>query len=366
MLKRVFMMIFSAAMMIFLTSCRGSGEVQNRLVVHAIGIDKTDDGIKASYQIFSGKAPEGAPVDADESTVVTLTAYGGNLKETEESLRLQTGKEIFLGDAELIVVGEALADTDFSAFLDYFKRSDVYLGVNVVFCKGSAAKTLGFKLHQGAATAILLRGVVEEAVEDGRALSSRIIELSNAIDGDGETLAVPILTLDPGDDFGDGYTLTDTNIGIFSSRLVGPDGAGTEIDTDSTMGISLLKGRTKALTVTVPVGDESVTVSADHIKISRKIKIIDGAPFINVYITGKYSVGSLPGVVDEDDVRKSAEREILRLCEEGAKHINDGDLFEIGKMICKYEPDFAEDLSGDFSAIIQKTVFSVEIGLQKY
>ena len=120
-----------AAAMLLLSGCKPAGEVQHRIVVHALGIDTHEKGYEVSYQVFSGGAPDGGPVDADQSTVVTLLAQGRTLYETEESLRLQTGREVFLGDAELIVISEELKDENIIEFL-FFCNHNKCTAINLI------------------------------------------------------------------------------------------------------------------------------------------------------------------------------------------------------------------------------------------
>ena len=345
-----------------LTSCTNSGEVQRRIVVHAIGIDKHPAGYEVSYQVFSGGSSDGAPVDADESTVITLLAQGRTLYETEESLRLQTGKEVFLGDAELIVISEDLKDENLSDFLHYFRKSDVYLGVNVVYCKGKASETVGSKLEQGSATAILLRGVVEEAIKNSRAQSSRIIELSNALERDGESVAVPILTLEKGEDKGEDTTLTDTTVGVFESQLITPYGAGGVFGENEIMGIRLLRGDAKAMSIEVEVPEGIASVDLQNIKIKRRIRIADGYPAVSVSITARYDIRSAPTASDEETVRRAAQEQIIALCRDAQKTLSEGDTMQISKLLMKYYPAYAAENPEAPS----EAVFSVTVELKKY
>ncbi len=357
----------AAIMLLSLVGCGSAGEVQRRIVVHAIGIDAAPEGYSVSYQIFSGKAPDGvAPVDADESTVVTLTAQGKNLRETEESLRLQTGKEVFLGDAELVVIGESVPAGDILEFLNYFRDSDIYLGVSVVWCEGSAAETVGVKLRQGGATAILLRGVIDEAREVSKALSSRIIELTNALEQDGETPAIPILTLDKRDSHGDGYTLTDTTIGVFGSALVSPGGERQDISVRAATGLSLLRAEAKKLTLSLGEGEKAASAEIDRLKITRGLEIVGGLPEVRLHISGRYKINYLPAGIKEEEVRLAAQREILSLCSEAADTLFFGDTAEITKLVMKYEPAYFTARGESFSEIIPKTAFSVDVRLRKY
>ena len=374
------------AAMLLLCGCQPMGEVQRRIVVHALGIDSGERGYEISYQVFSGGASDGAPVDADESTVITLLAQGSTLFECEESLRLQTGKDVFLGDVELIVISEELKNEDLTEFLRYFRESDVYLGVNVVYCKDKAKDTIGAKLEQGSATAILLREVVEEAIRKGRAQSARIIEISNAIEYDGEAIAIPVLSLEKGEasgkkeddssnkgekssseeDKGEDSTVSDTTIGVFASQLVSPDGAGDTIDESTVMGVRLLRADAERAAIRVEVPQGTASVELTNIKIKRRLTLRGGFPELSVRINGIYEIRSLPTGADEEEIRQAAQRELTELCRKGAETLQGGDLLQIGKMLRKYEPRYAESLDGDFSEVIPNTAVSVEVVLKKY
>lgn len=361
-MKRIFLtlMIFSS---LFLTSCRSIGEVQRRIVVHAIGIDTADKGYEVSYQVFTGgEAQSGGPVDASESTVVTLLAQGRTLYETEESLRLQTGKEVFLGDAELIVISEEVDARDLGEFLRYFRQSDVYLGVNVVFCRGKAKEMIGAKLGQNSATAILLRGVVESAIDSGRACSSRIIEISNALDSS-EALAVPVLTLEK-DKPDEDMTLSDLTIGVFDSLIVCSRGDAGIIGENETMGIRLLRGDMSKTQLTLKTERGPASVRLEGMDIQRKLIFENGSPLIRIFITGKYDVMYSPEGVSEDEICDIAEKQLLWLCKKGydAAEKSGEDLFKIKRMLRKYAPSY----EGAENAGISGTAADISVRLRKY
>ena len=76
-------------------------------MVHAIGIDPVDEDVyEMSWQVFKAQPPEGGgPVDATGQNIITITTYGRSVYEALKSLERQTGKEVFIGDMELIVLG---------------------------------------------------------------------------------------------------------------------------------------------------------------------------------------------------------------------------------------------------------------------
>lgn len=339
-MKRLFcgVLVFLAML---LSGCE-AGNIQRRVVVHALGIDRSEKGYEVSYQVFSGgeESTGGGPVDASESTVVTLLAEGRTLYEAEESLRLQTGKEIFLGDTELVVISEQVGEDALSEFLEYFRNADIYLGVNVVYCRGAAKDTIGAKLNQGSATAILLRGVVETAIKNSRACSSRIIEISNAVEFDGETAPIPILSLEREESEED-MSVSDVTLGVFDSLLVTKGGTLGEIDENIAIGARLLRGDAKKLALTVR-GSGVASLEIDGLKIRRECDFNGTAPKIKVTICGRYSVKS-PSSGEGDDIGGLAERELLNLCGLAYErsYESGGDFLRVKKLLKKYAQGFS-------------------------
>lgn len=368
-MRRLILIIAAALTALLLCSCESIGEVQRRIVVHAIGIDPHEKGYEVSYQVFSGsESSDSGPVDASESTVITLLAQGRTLYETEESLRLQTGKYVFLGDTELIVISEDLKNEDMLGFLQYFRKSDVYLGVNVVYCRGSAKDAIGKKLEQGSATAILLRGVVERAIEGSRASSARIIEISNALTADNEAIAVPILSLEKGEETAEDSSVSDLTIGVFGSILISQDGKPMELDENEVMGMRLLRADATEMSIEIETSGGIASVDIDELKIKRKVSIENGAPRIKVNISGRYEVKYTPPDISDTEIRLAAEKQLLWLCEKGysASTESGQDLFKIEKLLLKYETEYASAQNGDFSEAIRSSVYDVFVKLSKY
>lgn len=367
-MKRVLAAIVLSAAL--LSGCGKISDVRRRLVVHSIGIDPSDDGgYTVSYQVFSGGGnSDSGPVDASESTVKTLVSGGKTLAEAEEGLRLKTGKEVFLGDVELIVISDSLKDEGLGEFLQYFRKSDVYLGVNAVYCRGSASKVIGTKLEQGEAASILLREVVERAVEESRASSSRIIEISNAVSAPSEAIAIPLLEVKRGEDSGEDSTVSNLSVGITGGIVVSGVRPVKSADADACAGIRLLRGNAKRLSLSVNTSSGAASLCIDNIKIKRKLGFSDGSPLITVKISGRYKIMSAPENARESEIVSEAEKALLSLCEKARRLSAESgdDLFGIGRMIEKYAPSASKLYGGDFSEAVKSSVYDVFARLSEY
>ena len=238
--------------------------------------------------------------------------------------------------------------------------------MNVVYCRGRASETIGRKLDQGSAPAILLREAVEKAIENGRACSSRIIEISNALFEQGEAIAIPILTLEKDSDTGDEMSISDLTVGVFGSLPVWEDGFGEELSENAAMGLRLLRGDAEEMAVSVSVGGKIASVHIRDLKIRRKVEISGGAPLMNIEIAGSYEIMSAPPELKSAEISDAAEKQLLALCADAYRETaaTGRDFVMLGRMLYRSEPEYIQK-AGIFGAI-RGAGYSVFARLQKY
>lgn len=369
-MRRLAAVILSA--MILLSGCSDLAYVQYRLVVHGIGIDLGDDGqLKVAYQVFAPDKSQGSqgPTDASGSNVTTIVTAGKTLYEAEENLELQMGRKAFFGNIELIIIGNSLTGRKLSELISYFRDSaDVYLGVDVVFSTSSAVDTLSKKLSQGNASSQVLRETVEATVEDSATVSARIIEINNALSERGGALVMPVVTVAAGKSEQESSTLSNKIIGVFSSVLIKDDYPIAVFDRDCAKGVRLLNGSAEAMSFNIELEGKLAAVDIEHIKIKRDIKISQsGYPVVSVKITGEITAQENPTQMLLEVVRRLAQEKMLSLCETAYEKVileNSADVFDIGKMLRKYEPDYYDYTASVFDEVVKNTLFEVEIELK--
>lgn len=358
--------------MLLLCGCSDISYVQSRLVVHAIGIDMGDDGeLRVAYQIFSPdkSSSSGGPTDASGSNVSTVVTRGKTLYEAEENLELQTGRKAFFGSIELIIIGPKLTQSRLSEVLSYFRTSpDVYLGVDVVFSSSDAVKALGAKFPQGNASSQVLRETVNAAVEDSTAVSSKIIEINNALSERSGSLLMPIVTVVTDDSQGGSTSVSSAVYGSFSNMLIKDDYPVAVVDRNCAKGVRLLDGSAQTMNFNVTVGENIAAVRVEKIKIKRDIRISQtGYPIVSVKITGIMTVKDNPNEMLTEVVRRAAQEKILSLCDIAYQQViaeQGADVVDIGRMLRKYESDYYEATAEIFEDVVKNTLFEMEITLK--
>lgn len=356
---------------LMLSGCTKLAYVQVRLVVHAIGIDIDENtgGYKVSYQVFSpDKTSASSPTDAGSTNVSTLVMTGETLYEAERNLELQTGREAFFGSTELIVIGKTMTGHSLSELMGYFHGSaDIYMGTDVVFSSSNAVDVLSANLSKSNISAQVLRESVNAASEEGATASARIIEISNAIAERGGALVVPVVTVSMGESKGDTSNLSNTLYGVYSSLLVKNGYPEAVIDRECSKGIRLLNASAGSIGFNVTVGEDIATVSVDKLKIKRGIEIFDGYPIISVSITGVMEINENPNGMLEEVIRQLAQQKMFELCELAYSEAivdHGADVFDIGRLLRKYESKYYAKTEEMFDDIVKNTLFDVEIELK--
>lgn len=359
------------AVCLLLSGCSKRAYVQVRLVVHAIGIDVDEKtgGYKVSYQVFSpDKTSASSPIDAGSTNVNTLVMAGKTLYEAEKNLELQTGREAFFGNTELIVIGKSMTAHSITELMGYFHgTADIYMGTDVVFSSANAVDVLSLNFSKGNISAQVLRESVNAASEDGATSSARIIEISNAIAERDGALIVPVVTVAMGKSKGDSSNLSNTLYGVYASVLVKNGYPEAAIDRDCSKGIRLLNASAKSVGFNVSVGEDIATVSIDKLRIRREIEISNGYPIISVRISGELEINENPNGMLEEVIRQAAQEKMFSLCELAYSEtiVNHGaDVFDIAKLLRKYEPEYYAETEKTFDDVVKNTLFDVEIELE--
>lgn len=118
-MKKIIILILS---IFLLTGCYNYKELNDAAIVSAIAIDKCDDNINhlsVSVQIMNAKKDE----ESSQSEITFYKACGETIYESLQSITLDSPKELYLGDNEVIIISEELLkDKDPLSYLDYFLR----------------------------------------------------------------------------------------------------------------------------------------------------------------------------------------------------------------------------------------------------
>ncbi|HET7658435.1 MAG TPA: Ger(x)C family spore germination protein, partial [Bacillales bacterium] len=144
--------LFLIGCFFLLSGCWNQIEVDQLAIVTAIGLDKNKDGkIQFSAEIVAPREVAGGGGGGQQSSggrgsgyqKIVRSASGETLASAIENLQEKVPRKIFLGQTEVVVIGEALARSGFRGQLDYLSREpESRLNLYPFVCKGKARDIL--------------------------------------------------------------------------------------------------------------------------------------------------------------------------------------------------------------------------------
>ncbi len=373
--RKFFLILLTAAVALSLCGCSSFIDVRLRLVVHAIGIDPADDGTyEVSWQVFKAQPPEGGgPVDATGQNVITIVTCGRSIYEAQKGLERQTGKEVFTGDMELIVLGSGFQGRDISRLMSYFwDNFDIYMGINVALADGKASEITGVTLEHGTAVTELLNEMIKISGEESRTVPTRLIDISNHLNDDKDAFVMPVLTAKEAD-YSKGEkdtTIYDKAVGVFKTALISDGKPVGYLTPEETAGVCLLTAKAKNVTMVIPEDNCLVITEARITKAKRYATIgANGFPLIKIAIYGELVIKDDPDRLGHSDITARSQEELFRLCELAYRKTvaADGtDVLDVARLLRKYENEYYTQNRTNLKAIAANTAFEVKINLKKY
>ncbi len=169
--------ILLTALTVFFSNGR-TLSITDRSIVHAVGIDKSQNGLKITLQIFKPEAAgSDTPIDISKANFKTVSAQGKSASEAIGKLSSQLGTEIFFGHLQLIVIGE---DVTFikpnEIFEPFISNKSIYRGVYIASAK-NAGEIVSFPIKENAVTAENYKGIIETAQKRGISLKTTLADI---------------------------------------------------------------------------------------------------------------------------------------------------------------------------------------------
>ncbi|MGF6947815.1 spore germination protein KC [Neobacillus sp. B4I6] len=127
-----------------LTGCWDRKELNDRAFVLGWGMDLTQAGdYEGSAQVVSPSRSGGERSSGSKEQSFMVSGKGRDLLDITTNIQTKLSREVFAGNRKGIFVGERLAKSGFSKFVDEYSRNpDVRLRTDMFIVKGGSAKDL--------------------------------------------------------------------------------------------------------------------------------------------------------------------------------------------------------------------------------
>lgn len=185
--KRVIAVLLGACMF-FTSGCMNSVRLDERVVVQAIGADRQGDAWQVTLQIYDTAKPEGS--------VRVTSASGNSFGGIMSDLAVREGKQMFLGDLRLAVIGSDAAAEGMDAFLNFLNTHyQISPALPLAVVQGSAEQLLRAGEKLPAATGPNMAAMLQNARKTGQSTSGTLMETIAAVKNQKVSAVLPLVTL---------------------------------------------------------------------------------------------------------------------------------------------------------------------------
>lgn len=165
-----------------LTGCMNSVRLNDRGVVEAVAVDRTEEGLYTAVLQLAGQTQDG---DKPPASSELLQEGGGTLTDLFSRAAVKRGKSLFFGSCRLILIGEDAAREGVNEVLDFFNANhQITPAVTVAVVKDKAENLLMAQEKDPALTADRILDIIQNARQNGFAPESRLMDLVGAIHSD--------------------------------------------------------------------------------------------------------------------------------------------------------------------------------------
>ena len=343
-----------------------SNELNNRLIILALGIDKDENGeLNVSVQVLNTDVSSNASSQsAPENMVKHYSQKGSSLYEAVMKLSDLTGKQPLLSQNRIVVFGWEAANEGIAEYLDDFVRNtENRTSVLVMVSQGKAQDVVFAKSGENQIPARTVEQIIESSAEKSSALSTRIYELVNRVIDEKCSATVPLIRVKEEENES---KITADNVAVFKGdKLVAVK--------NNDVAVGILFGRNQIKNGEIPVEYENKNVALSVLKSKTKIKteIVNGKPKFNIAINISLSVSDINDKITEKKTEKDFEK-IKAAAEEKIKYyiensINEciiktgSDVFCFGKRLKRTQPKYFKSNITNWLDDMKNAEYSVEV-----
>lgn len=163
----------------------GYRELYERLLIHGIGVDATDDGFVVTVRSSVSPGDEGEEYFRSE---------GRSVLEALTNLSLSTGREPFYSHNYLVVFGRSCAEQGIDRCLDFFVRYyNTRPAVQMYMAEGAAEEILSFEKDGKLLKMSELQQLGDSGQTNGKAVGAEILDFVNGVKREGSSPVLPVL-----------------------------------------------------------------------------------------------------------------------------------------------------------------------------
>lgn len=308
---------------LLLSGCSTPGlELKNRLIVQAIGIDATQDGVRVTLQTLNTEMAGNPNSGADLGEVTRcLTVEGATVSEAISNAAKSEGKQPLLSQNRLIVFGRETAKNGIFTHLDYFVRNaSTRLTVPVAVSDTTAEALVSASLGENVLSADSITDILDGARYNTNIVSQALYEFVNQLSSELTDAYIPVLRTEE--------EAGESKISMYSVGVFQDDRMIYELSSDDVTALMLLTDKAQSGYFSV---DNEAYAAQTVLKIKKtntkiKSEMQNGKILFNVQVKMTVDISETrsdtPFSLDEEYLRQTEVLAQQRICEmiEAAVH----------------------------------------------
>lgn len=175
-----------------LTGCLPNMTLNDRALLGCIGIDKKEDGYLVTMELVFPSSGDEKGVTADNAVV--LSAQGLTVTDAIQQAALQLGKQLFIGQTRVLILGNELVEEGVSELLlDLSKNPELRQNIQLCVSTGEAAQIILAEMPKQFLPSEALESLLESAGQNSLSHSVALFEYLRAAESPYQAAVLPII-----------------------------------------------------------------------------------------------------------------------------------------------------------------------------
>lgn len=367
-MKKFIALLLTACLLpLCMTGCIPAKELNQKLIVQAIGLDGADGEFVVTLQVYFPQSGGGQSfVDLSKPNNKVVQGRGETISQAVQDAEVSQGKQVFYGHNELIIVGNGLARegiSTISSFLNSF--NELRPNIQILVAEDTAEKIVRAQIEGGILPAHVLQKAAASGEDTGYVTQCSLIDVMKSLKGDGSQIYAPMVGLDQDAD--------DKTQAVFEKTAVFKNGqlAGT-LNEEESRGLLWVDDEITRATILVEnTGYGKISCQITRASTKRRPQMQNGKILMNLRVSARAIIservsGDVDPVLDEhiDDIQRqicrTIEQEMEQALDAGLRRYH-SDIFNFSGDISKYEPQYFLDHRDHWEDILSGIQWNIQV-----
>jgi spore germination protein KC len=359
-----------STVLLLLTGCWSYRDLTEINMVTALGVDRLEDGkVLVTVQVVepaaiqstaSGKGKGGV---TQQKPVFVESYEGETVFDALTSMLSIVDKKLFLGTAQVLILGEGLSKNGINEVMDFFQRNHEmeYDTVDVLVAKDVTPKDLlKIETDMDPIPAMYIKKTAENTVSRAKVKRTMMIDLIKEMGNSGRQAVIGQVAKE-----GEKEVRTEGAAVFRDGKLAG------WLDPYATRGYLFATGEVKSTIVNIPA--DSGKISMEVIRSKGKVNVVfrNGEPaLLTIQVVLEANVGEYEGerkLDSPDDLHRLEEtlgeevKKEIRMTVNLAQKDYSSDIFGFGTQVHKYHPQYWKKVKDGWNDTFSKLPVDIKV-----